>query len=369
MPTILRDPIMVTNRSSCAFNPMCALNVEGCAQFDEAVYTTTLSIRASNVSVEAASTEAQATLQSGQMLTVSGKTGGVGFKWSGDPGTYYGLLALDDDSNRTYNRGFVGFEGRADGTGSGGIRDVVVSLPGSTGDTPPTERLRVASTGETFVQGQLRVQTYSETTAGLWVGTTQPFGMLTGPTTVKFESRDSDLSSFALNPMSHYASTHNFFTNTAASSGVYLTQASNSWQTHSDARKKANWTYFEGAAARVARLETVGSYMMVDPITKQPVLPGIRHVGLSAQEVQAILPEAVHEADDGYLSLAYQDVFVLGLQAVKEHEMELRTLRATVEYGAAENERLTLVNRKLSARVDALEAKLERVLRAVGEAL
>lgn len=374
MPTVLRKPVLVTDQPSCALEPYCAVNVEGCVQVDTTVYATKLSVHATNISAEAASNESQATLNFGEMWSAGDKTGGLGFKWAGDAGTFYGLMALDDESNRTYNRGFVGFEGTTtSGTCDGGTRDFIVSLPNTCDDEAPTERMRITSSGETSVssglkvQGShLRVQTYSGTTGGLWVGTTQSLGMIQGPATVNFESRDSDGPAFALNPMSHYASTHNFYTNTAASMGVWVTQGSNSWQTHSDTRKKANWTRFEGAAARISRLESVGSYTLVDPLTKQPLEPPIRHVGLSAQEVQTILPEAVHTADDGYLSLAYQDVFVLGLKAVKEHEEELRSLRATAAASDKETSRLATENRQLASRVDALEGRIDSMLRAMG---
>ena len=60
-----------------------------------------------------------------------------------------------------------------------------------------------------------------------------------------------------------------------------------------------------------------------------------RHVGVSAQEIKEILPEAVGEVkdlnddDETYLSLKYQDVFVLMLKAIQELKVEIDALKAS----------------------------------------
>lgn len=55
---------------------------------------------------------------------------------------------------------------------------------------------------------------------------------------------------------------------------------------------------------------------------------GTQGTGLLAQDVQAVLPEAVHEHADGVLSVAYGNLIGLLVQAIKEQQLELEALRA-----------------------------------------
>jgi len=74
-------------------------------------------------------------------------------------------------------------------------------------------------------------------------------------------------------------------------------------------------------------LGKVGTYSRVDAAT-QKALSDRRLVGLSAQEVGKVLPEAVVEGGDGLLSLKYQDVFVLGLRATQQLTEEVISVKA-----------------------------------------
>ena len=64
-----------------------------------------------------------------------------------------------------------------------------------------------------------------------------------------------------------------------------------------DMRKKHDWRQFEGALKKISNLTHFGSYVL-------EAAPDIRSVGLSAQEVREVLPEAVEVGTDGkyYLS-------------------------------------------------------------------
>jgi len=121
-----------------------------------------------------------------------------------------------------------------------------------------------------------------------------------------------------------------------ASAGVVLAQDGNSWASLSDERAKAGWRPFGDALAKLRALDKVGTYARVDVATQRR-LSGRRLVGLSAQEVKRILPEAVVEGGDGLLSLKYQDLFVLGLQATQEIEAENAAAKAEL---AAAKEKL-----------------------------
>ena len=84
----------------------------------------------------------------------------------------------------------------------------------------------------------------------------------------------------------------------------------------SDARTKSNVEVIEDALAKVATLRGVTYSLCNDPY-------GRRSTGLIAQEVQAVLPEAVKEdADTGLLSVAYGNVIGLLVEAI--HQLESR---------------------------------------------
>jgi hypothetical protein len=50
----------------------------------------------------------------------------------------------------------------------------------------------------------------------------------------------------------------------------------------------------------------------------------IREAGVIAQEIQKVLPEAVQERSDGYLTVRYERIIPLLIQAIKELKEEIR---------------------------------------------
>jgi hypothetical protein len=109
--------------------------------------------------------------------------------------------------------------------------------------------------------------------------------------------------------------------------GVYLNGASaTSWSAVSDSRLKENLTPINNALTKVASLSAVvGNYTWDESKTKKPFL--------IAQEVQAVLPEAVTYSqaikDDSteYLSLSYTEVIPLLVAAIKELKTEVDSLK------------------------------------------
>ena len=74
-----------------------------------------------------------------------------------------------------------------------------------------------------------------------------------------------------------------------------------------------------------------------DPLGKVEALTGYtftrtdsgqRQTGLIAQDVQRVLPEAVSEAEDGTLSLAYGNLAGLLVEAIKALRSEVNDLKA-----------------------------------------
>lgn len=56
-----------------------------------------------------------------------------------------------------------------------------------------------------------------------------------------------------------------------------------------------------------------------------------RHTGVIAQEVLAVLPEAVHMGDDGFYSVAYGNLAGLFIQTIKELNAKVDALTTEVE--------------------------------------
>ena len=134
----------------------------------------------------------------------------------------------------------------------------------------------------------------------------------------------------------------NFYIGTGSSTlgtyGVYMTNTGNSWNAVSDERQKNIIEPISSGLEKVSTLRAViGSYKN-DP-------KEIRRPFLIAQDVQAVLPEAVNIQDEetGTLGMSYTDTIPLLVAAIKElkaiNDQQAETINA------------------LTARVVALEAK------------
>ena len=120
----------------------------------------------------------------------------------------------------------------------------------------------------------------------------------------------------------------------------------------SDARTKGDWHLFEEALAKICNLTLVGTFArMHGPGNVDP--SSTRHVGLAAQEVEKVLPEAVSAVDDGLLTIRYQDVFVMNIKATQELARQNRELKARVDH-------LEASNAQLMARMERMEELVAR---------
>jgi hypothetical protein len=107
--------------------------------------------------------------------------------------------------------------------------------------------------------------------------------------------------------------------------GVQLGRSATSWSAASDERVKTTLIPFENAAARVAALRAgTGRYLTdVDSMSRS---------FLSAQSVQAVLPEAVDANTDeqATLSLRYTDVIPLLVAAIQEQQALITALTTRI---------------------------------------
>lgn len=95
----------------------------------------------------------------------------------------------------------------------------------------------------------------------------------------------------------------------------------------SDARLKDNIEPVAGALDKVSRLRGVWFNWKQE---SQDAARS-RHLGLLAQEVQAVVPEAVVEVREGQLAISSQAMTVLLVEAMKEQQEQLDTLRGALK--------------------------------------
>jgi hypothetical protein len=89
----------------------------------------------------------------------------------------------------------------------------------------------------------------------------------------------------------------------------------------SDERLKTNMRPIEDA------LELV---MQLDGILFTRVTDGVEGIGLRAQQVQKLIPQAVSVHDDGYLSVAYGNLVGLLVEAIKTQQAQIEELKQAI---------------------------------------
>jgi hypothetical protein len=113
-----------------------------------------------------------------------------------------------------------------------------------------------------------------------------------------------------------------FYVLNSSNIGVYLTSGGTSWSASSDERLKTDLKPIENAAEKVSTLRSVTGRFKTDD-------EGVSRSFLIAQDVQAVLPEAVNVQDDeqGTLGVQYTDVIPLLVAAIKELKAEIDLLK------------------------------------------
>ena len=94
----------------------------------------------------------------------------------------------------------------------------------------------------------------------------------------------------------------------------------------SDIRLKTNIEQIEGAVAKVCKLS--GFTYEFNETGRGLDLPTGRHLGVSAQEVQEVFPEAVTtRLMDDYLTVKYEKLVPVLIEAIKELKGEIEELK------------------------------------------
>ncbi|MCJ7777111.1 MAG: tail fiber domain-containing protein [Sedimentisphaerales bacterium] len=116
------------------------------------------------------------------------------------------------------------------------------------------------------------------------------------------------------------------------------------WSIISDIRVKEVHGSYERGLSEVTRLNPVNFSYRQDNDLKLPA--GKQFVGLVAQEVQKVVPEAVEENSDGYLMINSDPIIWAMVNSIKELK--------------AENDQIKTENDQIKQRLDALEQKVNK---------
>jgi hypothetical protein len=132
----------------------------------------------------------------------------------------------------------------------------------------------------------------------------------------------------------------NFYVGTGSSTigtnGVYLTNGGSSWNSVSDERYKENLVPITDAITKVNSLRSVtGNFIADTNKTRRPFL--------IAQDVLAVLPEAVDTSDAERYGLGYTDIIPLLVASIKELNTLITAQSATI---TSLTERITALENK-----------------------
>ena len=121
------------------------------------------------------------------------------------------------------------------------------------------------------------------------------------------------------------------------------------WDIPSDERLKQRIRPYEHGLEAVLQLHTKRFVYIDDPV--HHTFSGREHVGLIAQQVEEVIPEAVTQGSDGYRTLNASPIYWAAVNAIQE-------LNAKVEGKNSEIAALREQNRSMEQRLAALEKLL-----------
>ncbi len=119
-------------------------------------------------------------------------------------------------------------------------------------------------------------------------------------------------------------------------------------QEMSDRRLKNVGKAFVGGLAELKKLDLY-NYTFKDDKDKTP------RVGVMAQDLQKIFPDAVFKGDDGFLRIRMEDMFYAVINAVKELDLRISSNSKKIEELEKQNQELLKQNEELFKRIEALE--------------
>lgn len=164
-------------------------------------------------------------------------------------------------------------------------------------------------------------------TTGISTGTFKGIQNAAGGADANYLSRNSSGTagrqwSFGMNSSDQYVVYG--FNGTSFTSGAYIAYGGTSWTASSDERKKDIIEPITDAVNKVSTLRAVIGKYKTDA-------EGTRRSFLIAQDVQAVLPEAVDASDPDNLGVQYTEVIPLLVASIKEQQEIITDLRLRIE--------------------------------------
>jgi hypothetical protein len=129
--------------------------------------------------------------------------------------------------------------------------------------------------------------------------------------------------------------------------GAIKTIGGTAWSTSSDLRLKNVLGDYNKGLEEIASLQTVRYKYKTD--NQRHLDSNEEQVGFIAQEVQKVFPEAVSEAEDGYLDFNIHPINVALVNAIKELKAELNLVKS-------ENDQMKKQIENFNARLEQMEA-------------
>ena len=222
--------------------------------------------------------------------------------------TYYGVntLYLSNASTTAGTGSGIAFGSTGSGTGS------ICTIAGIATNNSGYGSALVFQTRDTSGNDAERMRL--DSSGNLLVGTTSG----TGYCRMNL-STDSGTNKWDVGPRLALAT--NFYILQNQANGVYIASGANAWTTYSDERLKTDLKPIENAAQKVSTLRAVTGRFKTDD-------ESVSRSFLIAQDVQAVLPEAVDASDPDKLGVAYTDTIPLLVAAIKELSAQNNALEA-----------------------------------------
>jgi len=249
------------------------------------------------------------TIPSGCTITNSGTSNGFGASLTGSTDdtivTVTGANAMQGEANLTFDGGMLQID---------------------SGDSTTQPALKIIQQGG-YNGFELTADSTNTGSAQMKINSTS-----TGDVRLDFNSAGSLKWLFR----NDYSDSHRLEIYDSDGDGVYLNQNSSSWTGTSDERLKSDWTNITEALTKIDTLTKLGTHKMkkydkdtntisehTDTNKKNKL-----HLGVSAQEIEAILPQAVTNDENGIKGVTYTDIIPLLLKAIQELSAKVKELES-----------------------------------------
>lgn len=86
-----------------------------------------------------------------------------------------------------------------------------------------------------------------------------------------------------------------------------------------------------------------------------------KKIGLKAQEVEKVFPEVISKGNDGFLSVSYNHLVAVVIEAIKEFYEEFKILKSSDEAREHEIAAMTIENAVKDKEIVELKARLDKI--------